>query len=72
MATCPDCGSIIMEGDPYCSHCRAHLNWVFDDGEDRTDNTLTCHVCGHKNSLESEICEECGSELLFWGDDFDD
>lgn len=27
MANCPDCGSIIMEGDPYCSHCGSHLAW---------------------------------------------
>ena len=27
MNTCPDCGSMIMEGDPYCSHCGAHLSW---------------------------------------------
>lgn len=32
MPTCPDCGSIIMEGDPYCTHCGAHLKW----GEDTT------------------------------------
>lgn len=30
MPTCPDCGSIIMEGDPYCSHCGAHLSWNED------------------------------------------
>lgn len=27
MPTCPDCGSMIMEGDPYCPHCGAHLQW---------------------------------------------
>ena len=31
MPTCPDCGSIIMKGDPYCSHCGAHLTWS-DEG----------------------------------------
>ena len=31
MPTCPDCGSIIMEGDPYCPHCGAHLQWDFED-----------------------------------------
>ena len=30
MPTCPDCGSIIMKGDPYCSHCGAHLSWSDD------------------------------------------
>lgn len=27
MPTCLDCGSIVMEGDPYCTHCGAHLSW---------------------------------------------
>ena len=31
MHTCPDCGSMIMEGDPYCSHCGAHLQWSDDE-----------------------------------------
>ena len=33
MPTCPDCGSIVMEGDPYCTHCGAHLIWIDDDEE---------------------------------------
>ena len=39
MPTCPDCGSIIMEGDPYCSHCGAHLSWDNSnkDKHDRID-----------------------------------
>lgn len=39
MPTCPDCGSIIMEGDPYCSHCGAHLSWS-DDYESRGDSRI--------------------------------
>lgn len=31
MPPCPDCGSIVMEGDPYCSHCGAHLKWSDDE-----------------------------------------
>ena len=31
MLTCPNCGSIVMEGDSYCSHCRAHLKWSYAD-----------------------------------------
>ena len=34
MATCPDCGEIVMEGDPYCSNCGATFRWV-DDDDDR-------------------------------------
>lgn len=39
MPTCPDCGSIIMEGDPYCSHCGAHLSWS-DDYSHRRDSQI--------------------------------
>lgn len=38
MANCPDCGSIVMEGDPYCSHCGAHLVWIDDDNDDEGEN----------------------------------
>lgn len=34
MPTCPDCGSVVMEGDPYCTHCGAHLKWIGDEDED--------------------------------------
>lgn len=34
MPTCPNCGSIVMEGDPYCSHCGAHFNWASIDEVD--------------------------------------
>ena len=38
MATCPNCGSIVMEGDPYCSHFGAHFRWDdIDDDEDSDD-----------------------------------
>ena len=36
MATCPDCGEIVMEGDPYCSNCGATFSWS-DDEDDRDD-----------------------------------
>jgi hypothetical protein len=36
MPTCPNCGSIVMEGDPYCSHCGAHFKWSYFDEEDDT------------------------------------
>ena len=36
MATCPDCGEIVMEGDPYCPNCGAVFDW--DDDEDDDDD----------------------------------
>ena len=36
MVTCPNCGEIVMKGDPYCTHCGTVLRWYFDDGEEET------------------------------------
>lgn len=33
MTTCPNCGSIVMEGDPYCTHCGTTFQWSDDDEE---------------------------------------
>lgn len=34
MATCPNCGEMVMNGDPYCTNCGATLRWYFDDEDD--------------------------------------
>ena len=41
MPTCRDCESIIMEGDPYCPYCGAHINW--------NQNTEENHIPEKKN-----------------------
>ena len=33
MQTCPNCGTIVMRGDPYCTHCGATLRWYPDKEE---------------------------------------
>ena len=30
MGTCPNCGEIVMEGDPYCSNCGTTFSWADD------------------------------------------
>lgn len=40
MPMCPDCGSIVMNGDPYCSHCGAHLKWSDDETSKPSNNKL--------------------------------
>ena len=30
MPTCPNCGEIVMEGDPYCGNCGTTFNWADD------------------------------------------
>ena len=39
MLTCPDCGSIIMEWNPYCSHCGTYLSWS-DDYRPRRESQI--------------------------------
>ena len=34
MPTCPNCGSIVMDGDPYCPHCGAHFRWTHGDEQE--------------------------------------
>ena len=38
MPTCPNCGEIVMNGDPYCPHCGATLRWISDEEDE--DNNL--------------------------------
>lgn len=33
MPTCPNCGEIVMNGDPYCPHCGTTFRWVDDEYE---------------------------------------
>ena len=33
---CPNCGEIVMNGDPYCSHCGTALRWINDDNYNAT------------------------------------
>ena len=61
MATCPDCGSIIMEGDSYFSHCGAHLVWSDDetripDYESRIS----------QDEMESPDFLQTGGICLYW------
>ena len=43
MATCPNCGEIVMNGDPYCTNCGTTFRWYFDDEDeyeiDEEDNS---------------------------------
>ena len=36
MPTCPNYGFIVMEGDPYCSHCVTAFQWS-DEEETEKD-----------------------------------
>ena len=60
MPTCPNCGSIVMEGDPYCSHCGAHFKWSGIDEEDdfadcRTDLQFAYNAPTSCNHDEYEL-----------------
>ena len=34
MPTCPNCGTIVLEGEPYCSHCGATFVWNDNEEDD--------------------------------------
>lgn len=59
MNTCPDCGTLVMEGDPYCSHCGAHLLWSDDEYESGEEYgfEIDTHNIAHLQS--AQIC-------LYW------
>ncbi len=51
MPTCPNCGELLMTGDPYCTHCGATIRW-YDDEEDEG------------GSSEVDVSELLGNEIL--------
>ncbi len=34
MPTCPNCGEIVMNGDPYCPHCGTTFRWSHERGDE--------------------------------------
>ena len=63
MHTCPDCGSMIMEGDPYCSHCGAHLSWS-DDSDYQRDSEKPDLMDYYDPEEEFAMSEKRRQELL--------
>lgn len=51
MPTCPNCGELLMTGDPYCTHCGATIRW-YDEEED------------DGGSSEIDVSELLGNEIL--------
>lgn len=68
MPTCPHCGSIIMEGDPYCSHCEAILSW--DDDNNRRETEIPSYMDPYDPAEELRKSEEKRQELLSMISDF--
>lgn len=64
MPNCPNCGEIVMEGDPYCSHCGAHFIWDFDDEDDYERDS-------HQSELE-RIKQQRKNEYPYNDDFFND
>lgn len=75
MATCPNCGSIVMEGDPYCSHCEATFRWSDDEETEKKQKVIEsgdlffCPYCHYKVDETDITCDNCGRDL-WWDDDF--
>ena len=76
MATCPNCGEIVMTGDPYCTHCGATLRWYFDDEEEEDyppEDTKPDHLIDIfnemvKSDLSSDEKLDLFKDLLFLTD----
>ena len=49
MPTCPNCGEIVMNGDPYCSHCGTTFSW----GDDEDDEDDCYRYSGRSHSIYS-------------------
>ena len=66
MPTCPNCGEIVMNGDPYCSHCGTVLKW--ENVESDNFKKLCCPNCGEMVRNGDAYCSHCGT-ALGWGND---
>ena len=58
MSTCPNCGTVIMEGDPYCSHCGSHLQW---NGNEYSNDTYTAY---DRNAFLKKQYENYEKEMI--------
>lgn len=56
MPTCPNCGSVVMEGDPYCSHCGAHFKWSYADEADETPNYGNASEFAYGEPVRHDSC----------------
>ena len=75
MTTCPNCGSIVMEGDPYCTHCGTTFQWSDDDEEmEKRQKVIEkgdlffCPYCHYEVDELDITCDNCGRDL-WWDDD---
>ena len=53
MATCPNCGELVMDGDPYCSHCGSTFIWSEEDDEDEYNQLREEYIA--RKRTESQI-----------------
>lgn len=53
MPTCPNCGEIVMQGDPYCSHCGTAFRWR-EDEDDYFDDYVSALKLKTRHLTEDE------------------
>ena len=73
MATCPNCGEIVMDGDSYCSHCGSTLRWNSDDdagSHDESDDSYMYDLFDQmlKSGLSTDERLELFEKYLFLTD----
>jgi hypothetical protein len=68
MYTCPSCGEIVMEGDPYCPHCGSHLNWPgkSESSHERKDDLNVDDILNHMyiNNAQKQLLKLKVNEFL--------
>ena len=57
MPTCPNCGNIVMNGDPYCSNCETILRWTNKEDDTLTENTEKYQINWENVDIYKEVCK---------------
>ena len=72
MPTCPNCGEMVMAGDPYCSHCGTTFRWADDDNSNDHISGLRLKVRHLIRNEEYESALEAVRQLMKYGDASDE
>ena len=58
MTTCPNCGSIVMNGDSYCTHCGSTLRWSGNDEDDYEHGRRIANKRRRSRELQKEAWKQ--------------
>ena len=58
MATCPKCGSEVVEGAKFCANCGSEM---IEKEPESTGETKFCANCGFEMDRSTKFCPNCGT-----------